>query len=359
MAKTNDRINQWKNVASVSWAIVGVAAVVWVIAILLEPLKVVVPIFIYTMALVYVLRPSVEKLNSRGIPRALAVVITYLIVIALIALLFWYLIPIVSSQFMSFAEDVPTKFYPKLQAFGNNVLQMYQSRLGEVLDIDKFVASYSMQAKKFGIGIIAGLPKATMDFFGGMLNLILAPILAFYILKDMSIIKETIMGLVPRDYRDEVLTIIRKTNAVISGFLKGQLTVSFIVGLLASIWFVIIGLDFPFVLGMIAGALNIIPYLGPVIGGLLAATVAGFSFTNPILGISLVVVGMLSIQQLDSAIISPQVMRRHVNLHPVSIVFGLLIGSSLFGIMGMLLAIPVLAVVKVLLYHFVSKQDIF
>lgn len=360
MNKTSTSIDKWKNTAIIMWTVVGVFAVLWISAIILKQARVILPLIVYTMAIVYVLRPAVEILNGRGVPRGLAVVITYLVFIALLALAIWVLLPPVIKQFVSFAQDMPTRFYPKIQDFGQNLLGMYQKKLGGTfLDIDKFLKSFASSTRKFGLGIVASLPKATMDFFGGLLNLILAPILAFYILKDLPVIKETISGLIPKPYRDEVLTLINKTNLVLAGFLKGQLMVSVIVGLLVSIWLLVIGVKFSFVLGIISGALNIIPYLGPVLGGSIAVAVAAFGSTNPLFKIVLVVIGMFSIQQLDSAIISPQVMRRQVNLHPVLIVFALLIGGSLLGIMGMVLAIPTLAVAKVLLYHFVSKQDIF
>ncbi len=360
MTNNEARINKWKNAAIISWAIVGIFAVLWVITIILKPVNVVMPLIIYTMATVYILRPAVEKLNSRGIPRGLAVLITYLVMAAVVALLVWYLVPIMSKQFVGFAQDVPTKFYPKIQNSGQNLLEMYQKRMGDSLfDVDKLTKSFSNSARSFSLGVISSLPNATVNFFGGLLNLILAPILAFYILKDMPVIKETVSELIPKAHRDEVLTLITKTNQVLAGFLKGQLMVSLIVGFIVSIWLLIIGVDFPFVLGMFAGMLNIIPYLGPILGGLLAVIVAGFGSATPALKVALVVIGMFSIQQLDSALISPQVMRRQVNLHPALIVFALLIGGSLFGIMGMVIAIPVLAVAKVLLYHFVEKQEMF
>jgi len=360
MSNSVDKISKWKNAAIVCWAIVGVFAVLWLFWLVLRQVNVVLPLIIYTMVLVYLLRPAVEKLQERGFPRTLAVVVTYLVMAAFLALLFWYLIPIITKQFIAFASDVPTRFYPKLQKFGHSMLEAYQARLGGTfLDINKFIASFSSKGKELGLGMVARLPTATFSFVGGILNLILAPILAFYILKDLPTIKETITKLIPRDYRDEFLAIAQKTNIVLSGFLKGQLMVSLIVGLLVGTWLLILGVDFPFVLGAISGVLNIIPYLGPILGGSLAALVASFHPSGAVLKVILVAAGMLAIQQLDGAVISPQVMRRQVNLHPVLIVFALLIGGSLFGVVGMVLAIPMLAVAKVLLYHFVDKQDIF
>jgi len=360
MSNSVDKISKWKNTAIVCWAIVGVFGVLWLFWLVLRQVNVVLPLVIYTMVLVYLLRPAVEKLQERGFPRTLAVVVTYLVMAAFLALLFWYLIPVITKQFIAFAQDVPTRFYPKLQKFGHNLLEAYQARLGGTfLDINKFIASFSSKGKELGLGMVSRLPTATFSFVGGILNLILAPILAFYMLKDLPTIKETITKLIPRDYRDEFLTIAQKTNIVLSGFLKGQLMVSAIVGLLVGTWLLILGVDFPFVLGAISGVLNIIPYLGPILGGSLAALVASFNPSGAVLKVILVAAGMLAIQQLDGAVISPQVMRRQVNLHPVLIVFALLIGGSLFGVVGMVLAIPMLAVAKVLLYHFVDKKDIF
>ncbi len=363
MKSSSSGTNKWKNVAIASWAIVGVFIVLWISVIILRQIKVVLPLVLYTTVLVYLLRPAIEKLHQRGVPRGLSVAITYLVVVALVALLFWYFIPVITKQFVSFAGDLTEKYIPVIQKYVGNLQELVNERLGgKYSNINKLFASFSTRAQEIGLNIIKRLPGATFGLFSGLLNLILAPILAFYILKDLPIIKETISDLIPKNYRDEVLTLINKANLVLAGFLKGQLMVSLIVGLLVGIWLWIIQVDSPFVLGMISGLLNIIPYLGPVLGGTIAAlvaAVAGGTVSVPVWKIVAVVAGMFSIQQLDSAIISPQIMRRQVNLHPVLIVFALFIGGSLFGIIGMILAIPLLAVAKVMLYHFVSKQDIF
>ncbi len=196
--------------------------------------------------------------------------------------------------------------------------------------------------------------RGKAGFVSGAFNLIISPILAFFILKDLPKIKETVVNLFPEQNRLEFLNIVSKVNKVLSGFLKGQLIIAIFVGTIATIWFAILGLPFSLLLGMLVGLLNIIPYFGPIVGGGLAALVG--LFNSPLTAL-LVIIGMIVISQVDAALISPLVLKKQVDLHPVLIIFAMLIGGSLMGILGFLLAVPVAAVLKVMVYHFIEKRD--
>lgn len=348
-------IEKYKNIAIVTWAIVGLVAVFYIVLFILDKISVIIPLFVYMVALVYLLRPAVEYLHKQKIPRGLAVLITYLVVAIIITLFLIYIVPIIIAQAVGLVNAYP-EIKKSVLAYFNDFVNLYQKRLGGTpFDIKEGLANVLNQAKNINFAKIpASILGVTFNVVSGLLNFILAPILAFFILKDLPRIKETIVHLVPEKHRLELLEIISKVNKVLSGFLKGQFIVASVVGFLATVLFTVLRLKFAFLLGMIAGITNIVPYFGPIIGGGLAVIVA--LFNSPVTAL-LTALGMLLIQQLDSMLISPLVLKRQVNLHPVLIVFSLLIGGSLLGVLGLLLAVPVAAVSKVMVYHFIERAN--
>jgi predicted PurR-regulated permease PerM len=354
-----DVVERYKRAAIIAWAIVGIAVVIYIALFVLGKISVVIPLFVYTVALVYLLRPSVEYFSRKKIPRPLAVTLTYLIASLILLILIVYFVPVIYHQIVIFLKALRTQFIPAARQIFKTVSETYQSRFkGTPLDLRQGLIEAANKTKNANYANIAGnISGTTFSFFTGLLNIFLAPILAFFILKDLPAIKETIVNLVHEKRRLEVLEIVSKVNKVLAGFLKGQLIIAGFVFVFASIWFWILGLKFPLLLGIIAGVFNIVPYFGPIIGGGIAAIVALFGTANPLFRAMLVIVGMLVIQQVDSMLISPLVLKRQVNLHPVLIVFSLLIGGSLLGILGLILAVPVAAVAKVMVYHFIERSD--
>lgn len=352
-------VEHYKRIAIISWAIVGLATVGYIILFILDRISIIIPLFVYTVALVYLLRPVVEYISKKKVPRTLAVFLTYFFIIIIVLLLLFYLFPIIVKQLIAFGTALRTQFIPTAQQVFKKFFDAYQAKFkGTPLDLREGLSSLVNQVKSVNYSRIAGnISGATINIVSGILNLVLAPVLAFFILKDLPVIKETIVNLVPEGRRLEVLDIIGKVNEVLSGFLKGQIIIASFVGVLATIWFWILGLKFPLLLGIIAGVFNIVPYFGPIIGGGTAAIVALFGTANPLFRALIVIIGMFVIQQIDSMLISPLVLKRQVNLHPVLIVFSLLIGGSLLGILGLLLAVPVAAVSKVLVYHFIERSN--
>ena len=217
------------------------------------------------------------------------------------------------------------------------------------------IEEIAVSAKSSALAILSKLPETTFTFFGGMFYIILAPIIAFYVLKDLPDIKQNTFAMIPERFRSSVEKVLTEIDFAVGGYLRGQVLISIIVGTAVSIYLLIIGVKFAILLGVLAGVLNIIPYFGPVFGGGIAAIVA--LFQSPKLAL-LVIIGMIAIQQLDSAIISPTIMRHTVHLHPAIVIFSLLVGASLFGFLGLLFAIPAAAVAKALLLHFVFSQPV-
>ena len=156
-------------------------------------------------------------------------------------------------------------------------------------------------------------------------------------------------SLVPPSVHDEVFVVAHRLNRAIGGFFRGQLVVAAIVGVLCSIGLGVIGLKFWFLIGMIAGLFNVIPLIGPWVGGIPGVTIA-LTTGSPLQAL-LVVVVMVGVQQIDNHFITPQVMQRTVHLHPAVVILALVAGGSLAGFFGLLLAVPVTAVLKILISH--------
>jgi len=307
----------------------------------------VLPPFLYALIIVYLLRPVVNFFVSKNMSRLLAVSLTYLIIIIVLAIALTFLIPVLIEQIREFILHFP-QF---LKALGRYLTRLqiafYKIELPPLAQ--EAFNQLVLRAKKLAVLWAQQVPEMTASLFGGLFNLVLAPILAFYLLKDLPAIKETIVKLVPAKYRENFLHLTREIDVAVGGFLRGQLLIALIVGITISIYLLIIGVKFAVLLGLLAGILNIIPYFGPIAGGAIAALVA--LFQSPTLAL-LVVIGMVVIQQLDGVLISPSIMRQTVDLHPVVIILALLIGGSFFGFLGLLLAIPVAAVAKALLIHY-------
>lgn len=213
--------------------------------------------------------------------------------------------------------------------------------------------------------VVVGIGTAVAAVFRGVTSFVLnsvsvitvivfALIITFYILIGFSTLKQRIVELYPKIYKDDIVRIVKKIDVQLSSYLRGQLTIAILVGILSSVGLLLIGVPYAVIIGMFAGMANLIPYLGPVVGATPAILVTILEhypdWGGDILWRSLAIVGLfVIIQTLDGFVISPKVMGDALNLNPMIIMFALLLGGALMGLLGMLLAIPVLCVVRVLI----------
>jgi predicted PurR-regulated permease PerM len=182
-----------------------------------------------------------------------------------------------------------------------------------------------------------------------LLVFVVGPLIALYLLIDLPHLSRDLKNLIPESHRDEFVDLGGKVTTAVGGFFRGQLLVALVVGVLSALGFRIIGLPFWFVIGAVAGFFNLVPLVGPYIGGALGFFV-GLLTGGIGLGLRAAVVELI-VQQLDNHFISPNVMRRTVNLHPVTVMLSLLAGSAVAGFWGVLLGVPAVAVAKVTLGH--------
>ncbi|MHB9095614.1 MAG: AI-2E family transporter, partial [Eubacteriales bacterium] len=188
--------------------------------------------------------------------------------------------------------------------------------------------------------------------FSYLLGLVIAPIFAFYMLKDIEHIKNSFTLTMPRRYRSDVLAIGRDINEIISGFLRGHLLICVIIGVLTGVGMYIIGLDFALIIGLIAGVAELVPYLGPFIAAVPAVSLALLISRRTAFYAVLVI---LIVQQLENAVISPKILGKSMGLHPLAVIFAIMAGGELYGFLGILLAVPVAASIKVILRYLYLK----
>jgi predicted PurR-regulated permease PerM len=333
----------------IAWTTIGLLILSFILfRYVLYPIRIIFPPLVVAMIAVYLLNPIVTRLERRGMRRLWGALLVYLVFASVVGTAMYFLIPLVADQVGEFVRAAPRIFGDAVDAF-----REFLARFG--LNFEGAEAPSSE-------GIVDVLGRV-FSFTRGLLDLaivlVLGPILGFYFLVDLPKIKRGFRGLIPARRRAEVEDVAGKIARAIGAFFRGQLLVALFVGIAGSIGLFIVGLPFWAIVGLVTGLFNLVPLIGPFIGAAVAIFIAfttndsgGLLGLEP--GLPLAVgsaIALLIVQQIDNHIISPNMIGRTVRLHPVTVMLGLLIGGTLLGLWGMLLAIPVIAAIKILFLH--------
>lgn len=343
------------------WTLIGVGVVLvggWLL--LHEPLGIVLPPLALAGLIVYFLNPVVGGLADHGLPRVLGVTFAYLFGIGGFIGFGIVLGPILVEQSGEFLDELP-EIWESLQAAVNRQLRRFGLG-GALLSFDLGSSATQETIREW----IAANRDELLDILRGagsilgrvlhiLLTLVLGPILAFYVLADLPRIRDGIKRLVPPGNRSEVLDVSGRITTMVGAYFRGQLLVATFVGVATTIALGIIGLPFWALIGLSTGVFNLVPLVGPFFGGLIGVTVAltvGSGFGQAVA----VVLAMTLVQQIDNHVITPNVVGRTVSVHPVTVILALLVAGTMFGIVGMFVAIPAVAAAKlVLLYVLVTR----
>jgi predicted PurR-regulated permease PerM len=281
-------------------------------------------------------------------PLVVAILLVYLGFAGLFGTALYFLVPVVAEQVAEFADAAP-------QILSNTIQDLRD--LAERLGVE--VGATTAPSGQSILEVVGSIFSITRGIFDVALILILGPILAFYLLVDLPKIKRNLRAMVPARRRTEVLSVTEKVGRSIGSYFRGQLLVALFVAIASAIALWLVGLPFWAVVGLVTGLFNLVPLIGPFIGAAVAILIAlttnesgGVLGLDPGWPLALgSAVALLIVQQIDNHIISPNMIGRTVRLHPVTVMLGLLIGGTLLGLWGMLLAIPVLATIKILILH--------
>jgi len=304
--------------------------------------------FIFAITITYILNPLVEILTEKKMNRTAAVALIYFVVIGSIIIALVYIIPIIILELNKLIDTLP--FYTsEAQRILSNMKSTYLASLP--LSLQEIVDRNIKRMEELLLDSLQKVADAIIGIFSSILSIILGPILGFYFLKDLDKIRQNAILYIPASYRKIVIHWFERFGSTLGRYLRSQLIVSLIIGILTTLSMIILGVDFAFLIGVVAGITNIIPYFGPLIGTMPAVAIAILRYPYKI---PWIIVLMLIIHQLESGIISPHIVGEHVGLHPITVIFSLLIGGTFFGLVGLVLAVPVAALIKLVIQ---SKKD--
>jgi len=302
--------------------------------------------FLIGLFLAYILNPIVCYVEKKGVQRVWAILIIYALLLTLTFFCGAKLLTLLIRDVESFSKDLPMivarieELLLQLQEQYHNSALPYSFRLA----IDEALLSMEHDLQEF----IGQLVNSVILIMKNAIGLAISPILAFYLLHDWYEIKEKLLLLLPGRWRTEILSFFKDVDKVLSGIIRGQLTVACIVGIFVTMGLYFLQLKFAVMIGLMAAIFDIIPYFGPIIGAAPAVLLA--ILQSPWLTAKVILLFVI-IQQIEGNIIHPKIIGENIGLHPLSVIFFVFVGGEVGGLLGMLLGVPLAAIGKVFVHH--------
>ena len=359
----NEVISLSKKMLKILYTCVILAIIVFVIILFknLEIFKVlgsilgVISPFFIGLVIAWLLDPAVTYLQKKNVKRSIGTIVVFFVFILILYLLFRIMLPLLYTQLNEFiTNSLPTL----IKSTGTFIENLFTKLEATGFDFTSVETSVYKALENIGVDLTTGLPKAALNVVSTLVSSIgtfgLGLIVGFYLLIDFEGVKK-IFNYIPIKNKEGFNYIIGKLNIAFRSFVQGTLFISLIIMILSSIFYGIIGLPSALLFGLICGITNIIPYIGPWIGGAICVIV-GLT-VSPLTGILAGVVAF-AIQQVDGMILQPLIMSKTMKLHPVTIMIGLLVFGYLFGILGMIFATPIMASIKIIASYYNEKYNL-
>jgi predicted PurR-regulated permease PerM len=321
---------------TVIWAIITVAAI-WLVFRVVDIIVIVFLSYIFAAAI----NPTIDRLEKRKIPRFFGILSIYVGAIAILVLLFTLIIPPAVSQVKGLAQNSG----------------MYIGRVNSYIhgispDASKIVNS-TLNGFAKTLGNQGGVLSQALGVFSGMLGLIVVLFISFYLLLQKNGIEKAIAQYMPSQHYDRSIKVARKISLKMSAWLRGQLFLSVTLAILDFLALTILGVPLALTLAIISGFLEFLPIIGPLTAGALAAIIA--LSVSPLLAL-IVIIWYVVLQQFEQHLIAPLIMKKTVGLNPVTIIVAVLVGGKILGILGILIAVPVVAALSVIVEEFYKKK---
>ena len=312
--------------------------------------------FLTAALFAYLGDPLVGRLERAKLGRTAAVILEFVAMFILLLLLLLILIPLLHREFVHLVDRLPV--------FISYVQSQWLPRLSAAtgLDADAFNLDILRQAVADNwqdVGNVLGnilqhISRSSQVFFAWLAYLLLVPVVCFYLLRDWDSLLQNLRALIPRSYEPVVVKLTGECNRVLAEFLRGQLVVMISLGLVYTIGLWICGLEFALLVGMFAGLVSFVPYLGGITGIAIAGVLAYLQF-HDLWHLIYVALVFGAGQAIEGMVLSPLLVGDRIGLHPVAVIFAIMAGGTLFGFTGILLALPVAAVITVLLRFAYSR----
>ena len=318
-------------------------------------LSVISPLFI-GFIIAWLFAPLVDKMTKKGMSRILASIIVYIIFIAFLVVFFRIFIPIIYNELNDLLSTLPG-IMTDITNFINNIFAKIDV---EGVDINGIKESILNGITQYGNSISSSIPTTIVSvmgsLFSGLGTIFFGLIIGLYMLFDFDNVTNLLLKLIPKKHQMEVADLLDNIGREVRKSVNGTLLVACMVFVCDTIGFSIVGLNSALLFGLFCGITDLIPYIGPYIGTAVATVVA---FTqSPLIGIGVLVIAII-VQLVESYILQPVVMSKATKLHPVTIICGLLIFGHFFGIVGMILAVPIMSIFKVIWRFALKKFEIF
>ncbi|MCA1063507.1 AI-2E family transporter [Rossellomorea sp. AcN35-11] len=292
----------------------------------------------------YLLHPVVEKIHEAGIHRGIAIMFIYILFFGGLGFAVYKGTPIIIHQLKDLSENA-SMFTDQYQKW----LRYIQSETSSWPDgIQSQLEERINRMEAWLTGVVAMVIATVMKFMNSLLLVAIIPFVSFYLLKDITKVKAFMWRLTPKKWRQSGISFARDVDESLGGYIRGQLLVCLIVGGLSAGTLWLLGMKYPLILGLIIGVTNVIPYFGPIIGAVPAVIVAS---TISVKMMIYVVIMVVVLQFLEGNILSPLIVGKSLHMHPLFIMGALIVGGEVGGVIGMIIAVPFLAVLKVAILH--------
>ncbi len=325
-----------------------------ILGIILSLLKILTPLFI-GIVVAWLLNPLITKLEKKKVRRIISATIAYVILIGCIVLLIKAILPLIYNQTVELVANFPDIF----SSIKDWIFGLFNKLDSNVINIESIEKNLSNRIDLFSSNLSTTLPSNIMNILSITISsigtFVIGLVIGFFLLLSCNNLSNTLLEMVPKRFRENVNELLQKIDQSLRGYVNGALLDAFIVFLVSSIAFAIIGLKAPLLFGLFCGLTNVIPYAGPYIGGAPAVIVAFSQSTG--LGIA-ILIAIVIIQAIEGNILQTLIISKTTKLNPVTIIIGLLIFGHFFGIIGMLLSTPIIGVIKVIFKYLDDKYSL-
>ncbi len=311
---------------------------------------------ITSIIIAYALNPIIVKFEERNISRFFGVIIVYLSIITILFILSFLVIPNSGREIRRLVANLPI-YFEEISQIIDSFYTKYYSTLGGLPPIFQGIENIVMDNL---VKVEAQIGSYLTAFVGGIItaaskvvSIVLTPILVLYFLVDKEYFKGKAAKLIPNKYRQDILYLSSVIDRSLKQFIKGRLLMSLYAGVMTAIMLLIFGIEFPFVIGFITALADIIPYIGPLLGYIPAVFFAAIS--SPIKAIW-VSIGWVLIQWSENNVIAPKIIGENMGMHPMVILLSIIIGGGIFGVFGMILSVPVVAITKIIVLYLLDKR---
>ncbi|WP_074600926.1 AI-2E family transporter [Sediminibacillus halophilus] len=300
--------------------------------------------FIISALIAYLLHPVIEKLHQCNFPRWFAIIGIYIVFFGLSGYLLYKAFPVLLHQLRDLNANLPTF----MEQYRNAIYGLYERTAYLPESVHDRMDLLFYRVEEFVGHLLTSVVEQAAKLMDIVILAAVIPVLVFYMLKDFDLIRKVVRGLTPEKYRDDGRKLCLEIDKSLGNYIRGQLLVCLFVSLTTYGFLWLIGMRYPLLLAVIMGVTNIIPYFGPILGAIPAVVIA---LTISYKMVIYVVIAVFIVQIIEGNLLSPFIVGKSINIHPILIIFALLAGGEVGGIIGMILAVPLLTILKVILFH--------